>query len=475
MNVASGQDPLSECPQQPIASCGLSGMCNGSGACGYWPDGTLCGSQSCAGETIEFADLCGSGSCVDSGSGSCCPFACASGGCGTTCNSDTNCCTTALCRVTKACQSCQTNCTHNQWCCGGDNCDVSVELPDPGDWADPNAGDGTYRSSTFGSTNQFVRDTDSYTWGAYASDRVFHFDTHSTGGVGVKLDIEVWGTFDTVLYIRTGSCGNGGTLFNSNDNGCDLANGGSCLHSLKLPANQDYYIYVDGNGNSTGDFNLKLDFTSMCGDCICDSGYGENTTNNGPECRHAGDFCGNYINMNSNWNGSKPYTWQTHSSVDHNLDGDQDDFSWFGMVAAQYAYSGYNNCSLTPVVEQGPDRQDDNDKVYRLQLANTSNVMFRVTRVGGWSPNNYPRLFIWMGDTCPGTQHINCHDGYGSNTIIWGGGGTGDASGPDSNVTVQTLGAGTYWVIVDVSLGIKVGPDTWTQNASTYDFRVTVW
>jgi hypothetical protein len=44
-SVMAGQDPKAECPDQPAATCGTSGACDGQGACALYPDDTPCASS----------------------------------------------------------------------------------------------------------------------------------------------------------------------------------------------------------------------------------------------------------------------------------------------------------------------------------------------------------------------------------------------------------------------------------------------
>jgi len=75
--VAAGADTLEECDQQPEDGCGRDGACDGSGACRLWAFGTLCGAQSCTGDTLSRAPACdGAGNCVEQGSVSCSPYIC---------------------------------------------------------------------------------------------------------------------------------------------------------------------------------------------------------------------------------------------------------------------------------------------------------------------------------------------------------------------------------------------------------------
>ena len=78
MDSTNNTDPEGECgsPSDPT-SCGLDGLCDGIGACGYWPGTTECVAQTCVGSTKFFADYCdGGGNCLDSLFTSCAPYVC---------------------------------------------------------------------------------------------------------------------------------------------------------------------------------------------------------------------------------------------------------------------------------------------------------------------------------------------------------------------------------------------------------------
>jgi hypothetical protein len=97
-STASGTDPLNNCPQDPMSTCRLDGQCNGLGACRLWASGTVCNSPVCLGEYLHTTDYCnGSGTCVDSGTTHCCPYACTNGGCRTSCSSGSHCCEGSWC------------------------------------------------------------------------------------------------------------------------------------------------------------------------------------------------------------------------------------------------------------------------------------------------------------------------------------------------------------------------------------------
>jgi hypothetical protein len=97
-NVAPGTNPDNECATQGASTCLQNGFCNGSGACQVYANGTVCVAAFCSGAVLNKADLCnGGGSCVDSGTQDCAPYACSGGACLTTCFNDTHCAATAYC------------------------------------------------------------------------------------------------------------------------------------------------------------------------------------------------------------------------------------------------------------------------------------------------------------------------------------------------------------------------------------------
>jgi subtilisin-like proprotein convertase family protein len=101
--VASGLDPIDDCTPQGAASCGRTGVCDGSGACENFASATLCVAQTC---TLGFRDpahLCdGAGSptsCVDPPDEFCDGLACRADGldCRTNCTQDSECITGYYC------------------------------------------------------------------------------------------------------------------------------------------------------------------------------------------------------------------------------------------------------------------------------------------------------------------------------------------------------------------------------------------
>ena len=100
-------------------------------------------------------------------------------------------------------------------------------------------------------------------------------------------------------------------------------------------------------------------------------------------------------------------------------------------------------------------------------------MRIRVERTAGWSAGNQPRFYVWKGDTCPGTEKNICL-GNGSNYLQWGDWGSG---GGYPVAGVQSMTAGTYWVMVDTFYGysatgaIPEGP----IGAGAFKLSVTVW
>ena len=96
--IANGADPDHECAAQAASTCGVSGSCNGIGACALYPAGTLCSPASCSGSTLTEPSLCdGVGTCVAGGNVDCKPAACTGGTCGSSCTNDAECVSTAYC------------------------------------------------------------------------------------------------------------------------------------------------------------------------------------------------------------------------------------------------------------------------------------------------------------------------------------------------------------------------------------------
>jgi len=97
--IARGEAPAhAGCDQQPAASCGANGLCDGMGGCQLYDDTTVCGEASCDGASNSFspeARCDGHGACAAAASGgiSCAPFACKANGkaCADSCGAAAEC------------------------------------------------------------------------------------------------------------------------------------------------------------------------------------------------------------------------------------------------------------------------------------------------------------------------------------------------------------------------------------------------
>jgi hypothetical protein len=105
--VAAGHvDPRGICTSSGASTCGDEGsLCNGSGACETWPNGTVCQAATCMGATIVVkTETCVGGTCTSGGQTDCTPYKCAAGACTTTCNVDTDCASGSdYCNATHQC------------------------------------------------------------------------------------------------------------------------------------------------------------------------------------------------------------------------------------------------------------------------------------------------------------------------------------------------------------------------------------
>jgi hypothetical protein len=120
--VSENQDPDNDCTEQPVATCGLDGVCDGRGACRRFEVGTECGPGSCTQATQHAASTCdGTGRCVPGTSKSCAPAVCIDQSCGEGCFASSDCergffCDGGTCRRKRALTAA---CTLNAQCASG--------------------------------------------------------------------------------------------------------------------------------------------------------------------------------------------------------------------------------------------------------------------------------------------------------------------------------------------------------------------
>jgi len=100
---AGGADPGGRCLASDRTSCGLDGVCDGTGKCEYWNTSTSCRNQSCpAGSTQTNAATCdGKGACMPATTKNCSPYACNvnQATCRTTCTSNGDCASGVPCNT----------------------------------------------------------------------------------------------------------------------------------------------------------------------------------------------------------------------------------------------------------------------------------------------------------------------------------------------------------------------------------------
>jgi hypothetical protein len=142
--VTSGKDPDDDCSVDAPSSCARDGWCDGTGACRLYDASTVCQAESCVdngttGAVHQPARKCtGTGTCSAGSPSSCGRFLCGSATrCATTCQSSSDCTSTAYC----AAQTCQQKkalgavCGKFEECgtgiCGGRCCSSACTCPQP--------------------------------------------------------------------------------------------------------------------------------------------------------------------------------------------------------------------------------------------------------------------------------------------------------------------------------------------------------
>jgi len=107
LNVGEGYDTKNDCTASDKSTCGLSGNCDGAGACGLWDSATVCEEQYCQDGMVHWQDKCdGAGACNDGGTEGCYPYACDDAGfaCRSFCELDEHCSAGFHCTVGNECE-----------------------------------------------------------------------------------------------------------------------------------------------------------------------------------------------------------------------------------------------------------------------------------------------------------------------------------------------------------------------------------
>lgn len=130
--VKAGSAHGNDCAQNTPATCGLTGKCNGAGACQFYGSETVCAGESCIPRTSSYSpvSVCdGKGTCA-SMTQSCGDYTCTADGirCRLSCATDTDCANSAFCRQAScvAKLSAGAVCSRSEQCtsakCGGRCC-----------------------------------------------------------------------------------------------------------------------------------------------------------------------------------------------------------------------------------------------------------------------------------------------------------------------------------------------------------------
>src|SRR4029079_10102887 len=81
-NVPTGTDPLGQCTDQGMNTCGNDGMCDGAGRCRKNAAGAQCAATTCTGSTLTSSRSCnGTGTCQAATTSMCEPYAWGRNGC----------------------------------------------------------------------------------------------------------------------------------------------------------------------------------------------------------------------------------------------------------------------------------------------------------------------------------------------------------------------------------------------------------
>jgi len=92
---AGSDDPRHLCAMTASTTCGTNGKCNGAGACSFYPSGTTCGANVCAGNNMQSrTTVCnGLGACGAGSQSNCTPYTCdpGTGNCRTSCTVPSDC------------------------------------------------------------------------------------------------------------------------------------------------------------------------------------------------------------------------------------------------------------------------------------------------------------------------------------------------------------------------------------------------
>jgi len=137
--IPDGNKPVlaGQCKAESIAGCGLDGMCDGSGSCRKYPDGTVCEAGKCDGALVSGTRVCSAGECKAGAVEVCTPFSCdpESNTCYDSCAGSSQCssgnvCQGDSCGLRKSGATCEANSDcESDFCADGVCCTTACSGP----------------------------------------------------------------------------------------------------------------------------------------------------------------------------------------------------------------------------------------------------------------------------------------------------------------------------------------------------------
>jgi PA14 domain len=100
IDVPDGQDPLEQCADEGLSSCGTEGACDGKGGCRFYRPDSVCAPAACGAGGFEGSKACVAAHlCQGPAPVSCGKFRCGSSGCATSCASSADCLAPNVCQA----------------------------------------------------------------------------------------------------------------------------------------------------------------------------------------------------------------------------------------------------------------------------------------------------------------------------------------------------------------------------------------
>jgi hypothetical protein len=240
------------------ASCGGSCLDTTSDILNCGSCGNDCASDACAPGGSCINSMCQGGAPLDCSyldDGQCVVGMCQSGSCiassapvNTPCNDLNTCTGNDVCSSSGTCGGTTiTSCISADGCCPV-TCNSSNDSDCTG-CTSTNLGS-TSPQTTSGSTSALPNNFSGSCGGSSAPEKIYSFTAPSTGQYTIDT---IGSSYDTLIYVRTGSCG-GSELACDDDAGGNLTS----LVTVSLTIGQVVYIFVDGYSTNSGSFQLHI-------------------------------------------------------------------------------------------------------------------------------------------------------------------------------------------------------------------------